>query len=137
VVATALVDHADESLLREYRWKLNNGYASRYDRNSGSAVVMHRQIMGLAKGDPLVVDHINGKRLDNRRANLRVVTAAENSQNTPSRRGAASRYRNVFWNTRTGYLLAASPVPARLKNRATLAIATAGDGLRMVPPCGV
>ncbi|GAA1749577.1 HNH endonuclease signature motif containing protein [Nonomuraea bangladeshensis] len=42
---------------------------------------LHRVIMGLKVRDGLFVDHLSGDRLDNRRANLRIVTAAENAAN--------------------------------------------------------
>ncbi len=61
---------------------------------------MHREILGLALGDPLLVDHINRIRLDNRRANLRVVDRAQHAQNLSPRTGTTSSYRGVFWNTR-------------------------------------
>jgi ribosomal protein L22 len=41
---------------------------------------MHRFIMGAKKED--IVDHINGNKCDNRKANLRFVTKAQNSQNS-------------------------------------------------------
>jgi hypothetical protein len=43
------------------------------------------------------IDHINGKRADNRIANLRDCSPAQNCQNTTSRRGATSRYLGVSW----------------------------------------
>lgn len=36
---------------------------------------MHRRLMGLAPGDQRHVHHVNGDRLDNRRANLEVMAA--------------------------------------------------------------
>ena len=63
---------------------------------------MHREILGLRRGDGLQADHINGNKLDNRRANLRIVTAATNGQNKGKRTGVSSRHRNVSWNSGTG-----------------------------------
>jgi hypothetical protein len=58
---------------------------------------MHRELLGLEPGDPLQCDHINRDRLDNRRANLRIVTSAANNTNLGSR-GGTSKYRGVHWN---------------------------------------
>jgi len=62
----------------------------------GKRVMLHRLIID-APTD-YVVDHINHDTLDNRKANLRVVDTATNSQN---RRGAMERsktgIRNVHW----------------------------------------
>jgi hypothetical protein len=95
VVACALVDDGDLALVEVSRWTLHpKGYAT-----GGRGALMHRLIMGLAKGMPrrIVVDHINGDKLDNRRSNLRVCTQGQNLQNRqgPARPNAASAYRGV------------------------------------------
>jgi AP2 domain len=53
---------------------------------------MHKLITGYAQ-----TDHINHDGLDNTRANLRPVTAAQNAQNKRPQEGGASRYRGVTW----------------------------------------
>lgn len=59
---------------------------------------MHHDIMGNIKG--MKVDHINHNTLDNRKANLRVIEATNNSTNRNSRnKNNTSGYRNVFWST--------------------------------------
>lgn len=55
---------------------------------------MHRQVVGISPGDPRFVDHINGNTLDNRRENLRIVSALQNSWNRGKRKGK-SQFKGV------------------------------------------
>lgn len=92
----AVVDAADWDDASQFQWRMHkNGYAIRAigTRNE----LLHRRIMNCTEGDGIAVDHINGCKLDNRRANLRACTNAENSQNQRVRRmsGKTSRYRGV------------------------------------------
>ncbi|MGA2171760.1 MAG: AP2 domain-containing protein [Sedimentisphaerales bacterium] len=66
---------------------------------------MHREIMNFPEG--LLVDHRNLNSLDNRRANLRLATKAQNMQNRGKRKNTASRFIGVTldksagkWNVR-------------------------------------
>jgi hypothetical protein len=100
-----LVDVADVEYLGEWRWSFQSqGYAARREgssRRPGSyLVLMHRQLLGLERGDDRQADHINRDRLDNRRENLRIVTASQNAQNQGSR--GRSSYRGVWWASNIG-----------------------------------
>ena len=98
VRARVLVDELDFDALSAYRWHLDSkGYVYRHDwhGNRDRPVRLHRQIMGLATGDPGIVDHVSGDKLDNRRANLRVGTQALNQQNRRKRAKASSKHRGV------------------------------------------
>jgi hypothetical protein len=106
VRAVAIVDEADVPKLDRWRWHLNPfGYAVRTTRSG--PIFMHREILGLKKGDGLEGDHIKpGNPLDNRRANLRVVTRAQGAQNrranrTAGRRRRTSRHRGVCFDRQT------------------------------------
>ena len=83
----ALVDDADYEVLSKHSWYASGVrfYAARRrkdnERNPRKLVYMHRELLGV-ESSSLHVDHINGNRLDNRRSNLRIVTVAENAQNT-------------------------------------------------------
>jgi hypothetical protein len=94
----AIVDAADYAALAKYKWYAQGAeggrtfYAVRGCR--GKRMSMHRQIMKPPRG--MVVDHINGNGLDNRRCNLRICTQLQNSQNSRRRRPGKSRFRGVF-----------------------------------------
>jgi hypothetical protein len=64
---------------------------------------LHRELMGLTHGNTLTVDHLNLDKLDNRRANLRVIPQSGQPQNRPQvNNGWTSRYRGVSWHALTG-----------------------------------
>jgi hypothetical protein len=93
----AMVDAADYEWLMQYKWSVQPSadnrtwYAKRTDR--GRLVLMHRLIMKPPKG--MVVDHINGNGLDNRRCNLRICTRMQNSFNRSKQRNARHRFIGV------------------------------------------
>lgn len=85
----ALVDKADLHLLVGPKWHASTDgdgrrtYARAHKPGSGHVykpIWMHRIILDAPDG--VKVDHINGDGLDNRRANLRLCTNAQNSYNS-------------------------------------------------------
>jgi hypothetical protein len=111
--AYALVDEDDFFYVSGRRWYLHAlGYAF-HSAQRGRVVTqtyMHRWLLGLEPGDSRQADHINRNRLDNRRANLRIVETGENSQNLTPRTNDSSKYRGVWWHRQRGYWVAAVQV---------------------------
>lgn len=97
----ALVDDADAAIVAPYKWYASRHRGTFYARtDTGGRLVrrrlaMHRVILGLGAGDGREVDHINGNGLDNRRANLRICTHAENLRNRGPQRNNRSGYKGV------------------------------------------
>ena len=101
----AMVDEKDYGELLQYKWYATNQrdhfYAARNKIKNGrrTYMTMHRQIMKCPKD--MVVDHINHNGLDNRRTNLRAVTAQQNSWNAKKQRGKfSSRYKGVSFDNK-------------------------------------
>ena len=96
----AIVDTGNLRNLNLYRWSLG-GYkkGTRYARRSekGQTIYMHREIMNAPEG--MEIDHINGNGLDNRSANLRICTKAQNQQNSKKRTGKSSVFKGISWET--------------------------------------
>jgi hypothetical protein len=113
IVAYAVVDDGDAALV-EYDWHLSShGYPSRGERTANGKLLivrMHREVMGLRPGDGLKVDHKDRNKLDNRRSNLRIASAAANAQNTSGWRSSTSPYRGVCWVPSRGKWLAQAMV---------------------------
>ena len=98
-----IIDTADCAKVADFSWSVNGvGYVAAQIRGSRPKkwVYLHRLILDAPVGT--MVDHINNDRLDNRRANLRLVT---NSQNMQNRRGAdrdnSCGVRGVTWHKLT------------------------------------
>jgi hypothetical protein len=111
----ALVDAADYGWLSQWKWtahQMHGGiwYAMRTDFSTGGPVqvYMHRLILDTQAGKK--TDHVNGNGLDNRRANLRPCTTAQNAQNQHKRASpTTSRFKGVFRNhNRWGSRIAAN-----------------------------
>jgi hypothetical protein len=102
----AIVDEDDFKTLAGYKWyAMKSGrsfYAQRmkYSKKAKTRqipVQMHREILNAPEG--ALVDHINHNGLDNRRANLRLATAEQNSWNRRKNPGNfTSKYKGVSWN---------------------------------------
>jgi hypothetical protein len=91
----ALIDDEDAAVLR-FKWRVKrNGYVVRSEWRNGKAVdfYLHRDVLGDRPG--MVVDHINGDPLDNRRVNLRHVTWAGNARNRSRSRDGSSGFKGV------------------------------------------
>jgi hypothetical protein len=95
-----LVDPQDAHFLSEYKWYLNaQGYVARCEKRK--YISLHRTILGLSDRH-VYVDHINGNRLDNRRANLRTCSHAENLRNRGKPTSNTSGFKGVSFHKRSG-----------------------------------
>ena len=103
----AKVDPEDFDRLNKYKWcaykSRNTFYAMRSVRlkkgRGRKYYQMHRQIIQIPNG--MLCDHINGDGLDNRKANLRAVSCAQNLWNTgKSRVESCSRYKGLAWDNK-------------------------------------
>lgn len=102
----AIVDPERYDELARYKWfavRSERGYyamrmvkAKRGSRVRQRAVRMHRVVLKPPEGK--FIDHINHNGLDNRIANLRIVTRQQNMWNKRKQRGSySSKYKGVTW----------------------------------------
>ncbi len=92
-----IVDDSDYELLTQHKWQFDRyAYCTRKVGGKRKSIRMHTVIMNPPKG--MLVDHINGDRLDNRRENLRITT---NSVNVRNQQGSRSKKypapQGVYW----------------------------------------
>jgi hypothetical protein len=92
-----LVDNEDRELLETMgKWSISDtGYCVRIDNKNKKQIRMHRIIMN--PPDNMVIDHINGNPLDNRRCNLRIVTFQQNHFNRTKAKGYSWHKKNKKW----------------------------------------
>ncbi len=102
----ALVDDADFDWLNQWKWyatydpKMNSFYAVQksitVDGKWGH-IIMHRQILGLERGDKKCVDHTDHNTLNNSRSNIRICTHQQNHMNRKPNTNTSSKYKGVCW----------------------------------------
>jgi len=72
------------------QWRLTHyGYAIR----SKDKTLMHRLVTGAGTG--VVVDHVNGDKLDNRKSNIRLCSQSQNAKNQKLRVDSKTGYKGV------------------------------------------
>lgn len=98
-----LIDEEFYDSLSQFSWWAHRSgrslvYARRF-RRTGEAgrksISIHRVVLGVLETPEILVDHINGNTLDNRRANLRPATPAQNQANRTGPTRALSGFRGV------------------------------------------
>ena len=103
---TTIVDDEDYGKLVKYKWYAGKGWNTFYAKRciciNGKTVVirMHREILGLIRGDGKLTDHQNQNGLDNRKINLRISTKSLNGYNCKMQVTNKSGYRGVSWHNR-------------------------------------
>lgn len=92
-----IVDDEDFDFLSQWNWTIRRmatvNYARRTEttlvngRRKNKTIHMHRVVLKL-HDDTLIVDHVNGDGLDNRKCNVRACTYSQNHQNRHKSRQA-------------------------------------------------
>ena len=97
----AIIDAADVPLVRDMHWRVQKSNHTAYAKAtpaSRKSVLLHRLLIGALPGQ--IVDHANGDGLDNRRANIRLATYAENLRNCRRPLTNRSGVKGVHWASR-------------------------------------
>lgn len=86
---TVLFDWVDAAIVNSRKWTLLSGRGGEYvaSKQGNKWTFLHREIM--EPGEGIVVDHINGNKMDNRRLNLRSATREQNTWNRKIQGGMA------------------------------------------------
>lgn len=110
----AVVDAQDAEMLQQYRWfYLSSGYAARHvvGGKGRKMMLMHRELMGATAAE--LVDHANHDGLDNRRANLRICSKAENQRNQRRNSKNTTGHKGVSYDKSRGKFAAGIQVDGR------------------------
>jgi hypothetical protein len=106
-----ILDPDDYYLFARFKWCIG-GYKDKYYAVRSQIigpediriVRLHRLIMNAPDG--VLVDHINGDSLDNRRSNLRLATHSQNQYNKRKAKNTSSRFKGVYFRKNRGKWIA-------------------------------
>lgn len=102
----ALVDDADYEDVSRFKWHADRkGYARTSIPHPDAPgkilnIAMHRHLLGLSGKDFYLVDHVDGNKSNNQRANLRLADKCQNQHNQGANRRNTSGFKGVSWHTR-------------------------------------
>lgn len=89
-----IVDAEDYEWLNQWNWHISSsGTSEMLYAATGGGILLHRMLMRV--GSDKEIDHINGDGLDDRKANLRPATRAENVCNTLANLPNKTKYRGI------------------------------------------
>jgi len=98
----AIVDDEDLERVSKFKWQYSGGYAVSIvyagrvnGKTKNHNYKLARLIMDAPKG--LVVDHIDGNPLNNRRSNLQLCTQGLNTAKKANQKNNTSGFRGVIW----------------------------------------
>lgn len=95
-----VLDDKDYLNYKDLPWRISKeGYVC-FRRGMKETVFLHRLVAQTPEG--YVTDHINGCRVDNLRANLRITTDKHNRENSGKRHDNTSGYKGVWFRKNTG-----------------------------------
>jgi hypothetical protein len=103
IVDYAIVSPNDYEKVNEYKWnrRVTVNKTTKNEKKyvkskiNGKYTTLHQFLLG--KKENMVIDHINGNGLDNRKENLRFVTISQNNQNRIKKENCSSKYIGVFF----------------------------------------
>lgn len=98
--AYARIDNDDIDRIKEWSWTYSRDSYAVSNKVSGRVVAMHRLLIDAPKG--MLVDHIDGNPLNNRKSNLRLATPAQNQYNRWISKANTSGFRGVSLHKSTG-----------------------------------
>lgn len=101
-----LFDEKFKDLISTKKWRLCykshlwSVYSETSVKKKKTRTVLHRFLWEYVNGsipENKIIDHVNHNSLDNRLANLRLVSKKENSRNTRPVRGSKSKYKGIYF----------------------------------------
>ncbi len=96
----ALVDDEDFEYLNQWKWHVNhNGYAIRQLSKKESPNIRQRLFMhhAILPRNDLVIDHIDGNKVNNQKSNLRYASVLNNTRNQTIRKDSSCGYKGVYF----------------------------------------
>lgn len=121
-----LIDKEDFEYFNHWKWHCSSsGYACRSVylgakgnvRSKRGVILLHRAILERSgvKIEKLEIDHYNGVKLDNRKANLRIATKSQNQMNTFIPKRNTSGFKGVSWDKSNNKWLASICINGKSK----------------------